>query len=382
MATNYLSKLKIGNELYNLKDAEAQAALALLGTAAQKNFEATLTDSANLPTGAAVKAYVDSQVGAIHKFDVVIDSTGSASGPSATASESTMYKLYLVPDSKASAGDYIEWITVRSGAEGSYTYAWEKIGSTKTDLSDYVPKSRKVAGIDLADDITDAELKTALNLKKLAHADKASGTYTKATSITGASYKPEGTVSVTLSQTPTSMTATGTFTATGSISKPDITVTPNVASVVKTATGGAVPSFVEGKFTPATLSYSASDSFAKSGVVVTVGSGAEAETLIFTNAATGKASVISSFSGGSKAADTWNAGSMPTFTTGDDYITSITASLNNAPVFTGTKNQTISVSGNYDKAGVSSAAFAGTSATIAPTLNTTTDTVVVTPSVG
>ena len=59
MAENYLSKLKIGNEVYNLKDAKAQAALALLGTAAQKNYESTLTDGENLPTGAAVKSYVD-----------------------------------------------------------------------------------------------------------------------------------------------------------------------------------------------------------------------------------------------------------------------------------------------------------------------------------
>ena len=90
------------------------------------------------------------------------------------------------------------------------------------------------------------------------------------------------------------------------------------------------------------------------------------------------ASVISSFTGGNKVADTWNAGSMPSFTVGDDYINNIGAQLDNAPVFTGTSNQQISVSGNYDKAGVYNASFEGTSATITPTLQTETDTVTVT----
>ena len=379
MAENYLSKLKIGSEVYNLKDAEAQAALALLGSAAQKNYESTLTDGGNLPTGAAVKSYVDAQIGTIHKFDVVIDQDGTASGPSVQASEATMYKLYLVPDEGAEAGDYIEWITIRNGAEGSYTYKWEKIGSTKTELSGYVPKERKVAGVDLQDDITVEEMQGALGLGNLAYADSASGSYTKATGIEGASYKPAGDVSVELSQTPTSMTATGTFTATGSVSKPSITVTPDVNSVVTAVTSnGQGPSFTEGAFTPASLSYNTSDEFAKAGVIVSVGTGADAETLIFTDASKGTASVISSFTGGNKVADTWNAGSMPTFTVGDDYIKNIGAQLDNAPVFTGTSNQQISVSGNYDKAGVYSASFEGTSATITPTLQTETDTVTVT----
>lgn len=56
------------------------------------------------------------------------------------ASKDTMGKLYLVPHSHASGDTKDEYITIRSGAEGAYTYAWEKIGSTDIDLSNYVTK--------------------------------------------------------------------------------------------------------------------------------------------------------------------------------------------------------------------------------------------------
>ena len=114
--TNVLSKLQIGEVLYNLKDAEARTEitnlLEALKAAAYKDVVEAISGSANLPTDAAVKAYVDAQVGSINKFDVVVDNAGSATGPSVVASAETMYELYLVPDNIASAGTYIEWITV------------------------------------------------------------------------------------------------------------------------------------------------------------------------------------------------------------------------------------------------------------------------------
>ena len=77
---NVLSKLQIDNVLYSLKDAEARAEITkLLGelkAAAYKEVVESVTGSTNLPTDAAVKAYVDAQVGSINKFDVVIGEKG------------------------------------------------------------------------------------------------------------------------------------------------------------------------------------------------------------------------------------------------------------------------------------------------------------------
>lgn len=180
-----ISKIKLANgTTVTLKDAQGRAdmttilgghALEALGAAAWKAVAANISGE-GLVDASVVKAYVDSQVGQIHNFDVVIDADGAAaSGPSVTASADTMYKIYLVPSADAAAGGYIEYITIRSGAEGAYTYAWEAIGNTKVALSGYVPTSTTIAEIELDHNITVAELQTALKLGAMAYADKASG---------------------------------------------------------------------------------------------------------------------------------------------------------------------------------------------------------------
>ena len=51
-----------------------------------------------------------------------------------TASEATMNAIYFVPSSNPGEKDQSdEYITKRSGTAGSYTYAWEKIGSTAAE---------------------------------------------------------------------------------------------------------------------------------------------------------------------------------------------------------------------------------------------------------
>ena len=157
MPNKFLSIFNVGGVDYNLKDAVATAKLEKLlgkqtlqelGAAAWKAVATEVTGGGEaLPTAEAVKSYVTSQVGQIHSFDVVIDPAGTADGPSVAASADTMYKIYMVADVQASAGTYIEWITIRSGAKGAYTYAWEKIGSTKTDLTGYVSKETTIATI-------------------------------------------------------------------------------------------------------------------------------------------------------------------------------------------------------------------------------------------
>lgn len=81
-----------------------------------------------------------------------------------TASADTLGAIYLVPNQGQSPNVKDEYVTVRSGSVGAYTYAWELIGTTEVDLSGYVQTSRTIAGVDLADNITKAELLTALNV--------------------------------------------------------------------------------------------------------------------------------------------------------------------------------------------------------------------------
>ena len=184
-----ISKIKLANgTTVTIKDAQGRAdmttilgghALEALGAAAWKAVATEVSQSADLPTAEAVKSYVDSAVGKIHNFDVVIDADGSAAtGPSVAASADTMYKIYLVPSGEAAAGEYIEYITIKSGDGEAATFKWEAIGSTKTNLTGYVPTSTTIATIKLDHNITVAELQTALGLGAMAYADKASGSGT------------------------------------------------------------------------------------------------------------------------------------------------------------------------------------------------------------
>lgn len=184
-----ISKIKLANgTTVTIKDAQGRAdmttilgshALEALGAAAWKAVATEVSKSADLPTAEAVKSYVDSAVGKIHNFDVVIDADGSAAtGPSVTASADTMYKIYLVPSGEAAAGEHIEYITIKSGDGETATFKWEAIGSTKTNLTGYVPTSTTIATIKLDHNITVAELQTALGLGAMAYADKASGSTT------------------------------------------------------------------------------------------------------------------------------------------------------------------------------------------------------------
>ena len=185
-----ISKIKLANgTTVTIKDAQGRAdmttilgghALEALGAAAWKAVAAEVNGGgAGLPTAEAVKSYVDSAVGKVHNFDVVLDADGSAAtGPSVTASADTMYKIYLVPSGEAAAGEYIEYITIKSGDGETATFKWEAIGSTKTNLTGYVPTSTTIATIALDHNITVSELQTALGLGAMAYADKASGSGT------------------------------------------------------------------------------------------------------------------------------------------------------------------------------------------------------------
>lgn len=83
-----------------------------------------------------------------------------------TASADTFgFKIYLVPSPDPKVQNQKdEYITVRNGSEGNYTYAWEQIGSTAIDLSDYVTTTDLQSA--LSDYITTSDLSTALSGKQ------------------------------------------------------------------------------------------------------------------------------------------------------------------------------------------------------------------------
>lgn len=392
MADNkLLSKVVINGSTYDLKDAVARTkvetligshAVEALGAAAWQAVAANISGT-GLIDAATVKSYVDSQVGQVHSFDVVIDAAGTAAGPSVTASADTMYKIYMVPDKQASAGAYIEWITIRSGAEDAYTYAWEKIGSTKTDLSGYVSNEIKIAGLQLNKDITVAELQNALGLKAFAYADKGTATVAAQT-VQGVKATGTSTGSITgaMAYTATNIESTGKVTATGSVtgdaikggsiavtlkdaeaataatvtteaykpagsvnssfvadadngvaiagtvSKPTATVTPATATVQEMKTAGTAYSITEGAVEKAADAKSA---FATEGVVATVDEANE--TLTFTAAGTSQAVTAS---GDVEYTAPVLSGALPTFGASAAVMTGATVDVSQ-PTFTGNK---------------------------------------------
>lgn len=82
-----------------------------------------------------------------------------------TASAETMGFIYATPASDPQTQNvYDEFITVRKGVEGSYTYSWEEFGSASISLDGYVTTSDLAAA--LADYTTTASLTALLAAKQ------------------------------------------------------------------------------------------------------------------------------------------------------------------------------------------------------------------------
>lgn len=127
-------------------------------------------------------------------------------------------------------------------------------------------------------------------------------------SATG-SYKPEGSVSQP-TFTGKSMTSTGKFTPTGTVGKPTITVTPNTAKIKGMATQGTLP--------------------------------------VFTATVTDEVLSLG-----------WDAGSLPTQSSEQTFVTGIKSATSTQPSFTGTEGD-VSVTGTTDGT-VGKPTFTGTS---------------------
>lgn len=410
--TPVLSKVKIGEQTYWLKDADVRAILDTFGTIVTYNVSTSALDvNESIPNAGQIKVYLESQIqgltGAMH-FAGVVTREGEENDLEALARK--------FPDAKS--GD----VAVMQDNKKEYIYdgtTWRELGDeglylTKADAeATYVPKTATIAGVDLQDNIEANELETALGLGDLAKKDSATTTLTDyANDITGASYTPAGTVNVTLSQTATevasagkftpagtvagNVTATGTvaiaadnengFQVTGTVAAPTVTVTPQTVEIRGITGVGTLPSYTAAQYTAPSVTESKS-AFATAGMVAAV-DGTDTEMLVISAAGTAEALTSTGFNAGSFTDGQFSTGTLPTMAESTAVMTGATASAS-APTFTGGKiaatftgtqaaisatfagtEGDVSVSGNYDKAGVQTSTFSGTEATITPTLKT------------
>ena len=398
-----LSKLKIGDSVYFLKDAEVRTLLDTFGTAVTYNVDTTVAEnSSNLITAGAVHQYVT---------DYVTEITGGAMtfvGLFA-AEEGKTAEQILAEKVPAPAAGYVAIVGTAEYvyADGAWhLYGDEGIYATVSGVeANYVKKTLTIAGIDLKDAITADELKTALDLKALAHKDSASGTIEGlVTGVEDAKYTPAGAVEVKLNSTSTAMASTGSFTpagevagnvtaagtvsiarddangvaVSGTVSAPNVTVTPLTASIQHIDSLGTLPSYTAAKYTAPSVA-EAKAQFASEGMVASI----DGEELVLTAAGKAEAITATGFNAGSYEAAQFNAGTLPAFGAAQTVVTGIEKAEATAPVFTGDKfgatfsgsqvaisasftgtEGAVNVSGNYDKAGVESASFSGTEATI------------------
>lgn len=382
-----LSKIEIGGQVYEIKDLIARQNIGTLSAgldaiAADLAALAYVKATGTFTDDAAIKNYVDAQVGAINKFDVhVLTDSEELPAPSAD----TMYVLYLKPDEDAASGAYIEYITIRFGDEGSYTYAWESIGSTKMDVTGFVTETALNEALKpyaKSEDVA-ADIKEVTDgLGALAAKDSATGTVASQT-ISGvkASGTTTGSITVALTEDEEDIASTGSYTPAGSVNggkvtaegKVAITITNadaqatlttadyqpagsvsvilsnNVINAVKTT--GTQASFKEGAFTEAKLDYTVVEAnYVEQGLVGAV----EDETLTFTAAAVKalSASKVNSFTGGSKAADSFTPNALPTT---EEQTVGVSSADFNGTVATGLKVTGVT----YSKHDSATATFTG-----------------------
>ena len=383
--TPVLSKVKMGNTIYYLKDADVRAILDSFGNSVTYNVADAIADgNNNLVTSDQVYDFVNRQIGAV--------------GDILTLRSETDHTAVETPAS----GDFI---VEEDGSEWLYDgTSWRIIGSENA----YVLKTFTIAGVDMKDNITASELKTALGLKALAYKDTGSISISTVDSINSFSTGKAGTYNV--SSTPVSVPATydsidvtpagsvtitpetaaaasydkatsvsiatasptegqsATYTPTGEVTVTNVTVTPAKSSVATVTDAGQAYQLSAGSVSHANDTTS---TFATEGVVATIGSGDDAETLILTTATTSDAVTAV---GAITYTDPTLSGSLPTFGT-QSVVTGIT-SASAAATFAG-DGVIINATPAYTSASATmtqptfTGNFSGTSKSVTPTVKTT-----------
>lgn len=390
--TPVLSKVKLGNTTYYLKDADVRAILDTFGDVVTYDVATNITNGG------------EGVVTADQVYDFVTDQIGSVGDI-----------LNLLPDAdhddveSPAKGDFV---VESDGSEWLYDgTTWREVGSEHA----YVLKTFTIAGIDMADNITKAELQQALELGALAYKNSgsvavttidsfnsfttgAAGAYnvtstpvsvpatydaldvTPAGSVsitagTAAAASYDKTSSITVSAATPSGEQTANYTPSGSVTVTSVTVTPSNADVATVTSAGTAYQLTAGSCTQAADTTSA---FATEGIVASVGvdnsgtGGAdESETLILSTASTSNAVTAS---GTVTYVDPQLSGSLPTFGT-QNVVTGITGSSAQAS-FSG-DGVLINASPSYTATDATmtqptfTGSFSGTSKSVTPTVATT-----------
>ena len=388
---NVLSKVRFGNNTYYLKDAAVRAILDTFGNATLKDVANTITDGGTgLVTSDLVYDFVGQQVGAI----------GTALNLRSEADHTQI--------NNGQPGDFVvesdgkEWLCVSDGNDG---VTWREVGSENA----YVVKTFEIAGIDMADNITVAELQEALELGALAYLDSGSvkvttidsfnsfttgkaGTYNVSGSAVSvpATYNaldvtPAGSVTITAdtaaaatydktssvaisAAAPVEGTSVANYTPAGTVTVTNVTVNPSSVSVAKVTDAGTAYQLTAGSMTQGTDTTSA---FATEGVVASIGTGDDAETLILTTASTSNAVTASGTVSYTSPSLT---GSLPTFDS-ESVVAGITSASATAS-FSGT-GTVLSATPAYTATSATvtqptfSGSFSGTSKSVTPSVATT-----------
>ena len=379
-----LSKVKFGNQTYYLKDADVRDILDTFGNIVTENKATKIENGATgIPNADQVYDFVVQQVTEVGKALNLIAATDH------TAVTDPRVGDFVVES------DGSEWVYDGNG--------WREVGTENA----YVKKTFTVAGVDMQDNITVAELQQALGLKALAFKDNGStkvttidsfnsfstgkaGEYNVAASEVSvpATYSaldvtPAGSVElaagvaaaasydkttgITMAAAAPTEGQSATYTPAGEVTVTNVTVTPSNVSVAKVTDAGTAYQITEGSAVKGADTKSA---FATEGLVASIGSGDDAETLILVAANT--ADAVTAAGDITYTAPTLT-GSLPTF--GTESVVSGISSASATASFAGTgvmlnATPTYTTSDATMTQPTFTASFEGTSKTVTPAVAT------------
>ena len=382
--TPTLSKVKLGATTYYLKDADVRAILDTFGNVVTENKATKIENGATgIPNADQVYDFVVQQVTEVGKALNLIAATDH------TAVEEPRVGDFVVES------DGSEWVYDGNG--------WREVGTENA----YVKKTFTIAGVDMQDNITKAELQQALELHALAYMDAGSvavttpdginsfstgkaGEYDVAstpvsvpatydaldvtpagsvelTAGTAAAASYDKTTSITMATAAPAEGQSATYTPAGEVTVTSVTVTPSNVSVAKVTDAGTAYQLTEGSVAHATDTTS---QFAVAGMLASIDA-EDNEMLVLADAT--KADAVTAVGAITYTAPTLS-GALPTF--GTESVVSGISSASAEASFAGT-GVMINATPAYTSANATmtqptfTASFEGTSKSVTPSVATT-----------